>query len=72
MVERSFERGRNLINNHTILLDVHGKGDIVTPYMDVYKAKIQSDRSIDKLNLIIEVRGDFQNKENIGDTWAPT
>ena len=40
--------------------------------MDVYKAKIQSDGSIDKLKLIIVVRGDFYNKEMVGDTWSPT
>ena len=40
--------------------------------MDVYKAKIQSDVSLDKLKLIIVVRGDLQNEEIIGDTWSPT
>ena len=40
--------------------------------MDVYKAKIQSDGSIDKLKLRIVVRGDLQNKEMVGDTWSPT
>ena len=40
--------------------------------MDVYKAKIQSDGSLDKLKLRIAVRGDLQNKEMIGDTWSPT
>ena len=39
--------------------------------MDVYKAKIQSDGSLDKLKLIIVVRGDLQNKEMVGDTWSP-
>ena len=39
----------------------------VTPCMDVYKARIQSDGSLDKLKLSIVVRGDFQNKEMIGD-----
>ena len=36
-------------------------GDPVTPCMDVYKAKIQSNASLDKLKLKIVVRGDFQN-----------
>ena len=36
------------------------------------KAKIQSDRSLDKLKLRILVRGDMQNKELVGDTWSPT
>ena len=40
--------------------------------MDVYKAKIQSDGSLDKLKLIIVVRGYLQNKEMVGDNWSPT
>ena len=39
--------------------------------MDVYKSKIQSDGSIDKLKLIILVRGDLCNKDLIGDAWSP-
>ena len=39
--------------------------------MDVYKAKIQSDGSLDKLKLRIMVRGYLQNKEMVGDTWSP-
>ena len=40
--------------------------------MDVYKAKIQSDGSLDKLKLRIVVRGNLQNKEMVGDAWSPT
>ena len=40
--------------------------------MDFYKERIQYDGITDKLNLIIVVSGDFQNKEIIGDTWSPT
>ena len=40
--------------------------------MDVYKAKIQSDGSLDKLQLRIVVREDLQNKETVGDTCSPT
>ena len=47
-------------------------GELVTPCMDVYKANIQCDGSLDKLRLIIVVRGDFQNKEMVGDTWSTT
>ena len=39
--------------------------------MDVYKAKIQYDGSIDKLKMIIVVGGDLHNKELFGDTWSP-
>ena len=44
----------------------------VTPCMDVYKAKIQSDGSLDKLKLRIVVRRDFLKKEMIEYTWSPT
>ena len=40
--------------------------------MDVYKSKIQYCGSIDKLKMIIVVRGDLQNNELVGDTWSPT
>ena len=38
------------------------KEDAVTPCMDIYKEKIQSDGSLDKLKIIIVVIGDFNNK----------
>ena len=41
----------------------------MNPYMNVYKSQNQSDGSIEKLKLIIVVRGDLQNKELVGDTW---
>ena len=52
----------NPINNQTLLIEDQNEGEPVTPCMDVYKAKIQSDGSLDKLKLRIVVRGDFQNK----------
>ena len=39
--------------------------------MDVYKSKIQYDGILDKIKLIIVVRGDMQNKELVGDNWSP-
>ena len=52
-------------------MDDPEKEDPVAPCMDVYKAKIQSDGSLDKLKLRILVRVDLQNKEIIGDTRYP-
>ena len=40
--------------------------------MDVYKARIKSYGSLDKLKLIIVVRGYLHNKELVRDTWSPT
>ena len=62
----------NLINNKTLLIEDQNEGEPVTPCMDVYKAKIQSDGSLDKLKLRIVVRRYLQNKEMVGDTWSPT
>ena len=53
-------------------MDEPEKGDLVTPCMGVYKAKIQSDGSLEKLRLTILVRRDFHNGETIGYTLAPT
>ena len=47
-------------------------GETVTPCINVYKAKIQSDGILDKLQLRIVVRGYLKNKEMVGDTWSPT
>ena len=63
---------KNLINNQNFLVQDSEKGEPVTPCMDVYKAKIQSDRSLHNLKLRIVVIGDLQNKESVGDTWSPT
>ena len=63
---------KNLINNQTFLVQEQDKGETVTPCMDVYKAKIQTDGSLDKLKLRIMVRRYMQNKELVGDTWLPT
>ena len=61
----------SLINNQTFMIEYSKDGEPVTPCMDVYKAKIQSYGSLEKLKLRIVVRGDLQNKEMIGETWSP-
>ena len=62
----------NIINNQTFLVQYLEKGEPVNPCMDVYKAKILCDGSLDKLKLRIVVRGDMKNKELVGDTCLPT
>ena len=46
---------KNLINHQTFLVQDPEKGEPVTPCMDVYKYKIQSDGSLDYLKLSILV-----------------
>ena len=63
---------KNIINNQTFLLQKPEKGEPLTTYMDFYKAKIQSDGSLDNLKLIIVVRGNIQKKELVRYTLSPT
>ena len=49
---------KNIINNKTFLVQDPEKGEPVTPCMDIYKGKIQSDGSLEKLKFRIVVRGD--------------
>ena len=63
---------KTTINNKTFLVPNQEKGEPVTPCMDVYESKIESDGSLDKLQLRNVVIGDLQNKELVGDTWSPT
>ena len=60
---------KNLINIHNFIVQDPEKDYPVTPCMDVYKAKIQSDKSLDKFKFRFVVIGDLQNKGLFGDTW---
>ena len=53
---------KNIFNNQTFLIEYQNESEPITPCMDVYKTKIQSNGSLDKLKLRIVVRGDLQNK----------
>ena len=66
--KETLKKIRNLINHQTFLIEDQNEGEPITPCMDVYKAKVQSDGSLDKLKLRIGVRGNLQNKELVGDT----
>ena len=71
-IKSTIKEIKNKINNNTFLVQDPEKGEPVTPFIDVYKAKMQYDGILDKLKLIIVVRGYLQNKELVGDTWSPT
>ena len=71
-MKASLKEIKILINNRTFIIDDLEKEDPMTPCIDFYKGNIQSGASPEKLKLIIVVRGDFQNKDMIGDTWYPT
>ena len=50
---------KNLIKSCTFIVEYPEKDEPVTPCIDVYKYKIKSDGSLDKLKLRIVVRGDL-------------
>ena len=60
-----------IINNNNFLFQEPEKGEPVTPCMDVYKAKVKSNGSLDKLKLMIVVIGHLKSKVSVGDTWSP-
>ena len=72
MAKGNLKEIKNLIKNHTFLVEYPEKDEPVTPRMDVYKGNIQYSGSLYKLKLRIVVRGYLQNKELVGDTWSPT
>ena len=51
-IKENIKEIKNLINNQTLLIEYQNEGEPVPPCMDVYKAKIQSDGSLDELKLI--------------------
>ena len=61
-LEENLKEIKNLINSQSFMIKDQNEGAPVTPYMYVYKAKIKSDGSIDKLKLRIVVSGDLQTK----------
>ena len=63
---------KNLTKNHIFLIEYPEKGYQVTPCVEVYKEKIKSGGSLDKLKLRIVVSRDLQTKEIIRETWYPT
>jgi len=43
-----------------------------TPVMEIFKVKVKSDGSLDKLKTRLVVRGDLRDKHITEDKWSPT
>ena len=71
-IKATLEEIKNIINDKTFIVKEPETSEPVTLCMDVYKAKIQSYGTLNKLKLIIVVRGYLKNKEIVGYTWSPT
>ena len=61
LLKATLKEIKNLFNNQNFPVEDPEKDEPVTPCMDVYKAKIQYDVSLDKLMFKIVVRGDLHN-----------
>ena len=62
LLKATLKEINNLIKNKNFLVEYQEKCEPVTPCIDVYKDKIQSYGSLDKLQLKVVVRGYLQNK----------
>ena len=71
MTEINFRSDQKFNKNQIFIIDDPEKGYPVTPCMDVYKSKTQYGGSLDKIKLILVVRGDMKNKKMIRDIRAP-
>ncbi len=63
---------KTLVDAHTFVHDSMREGEKSIPVMELFKVKIKSDGSLDKLKCRMVVRGDLQTKLDTEDKWSPT
>jgi len=63
---------KTLVDSKTFVPDKMGPGETSTPVMEIFKVKVKSDGSLDKLKARLVVRGDLHDKNITEDKWSPT
>jgi len=63
---------KTLVDSKTFEVDNLQDGETSTPVMEIFKVKVKSDGSLDKLKTWLVVRGDLQDKRITEDKWSPT
>jgi hypothetical protein len=63
---------KTLIDSGTFAFDKINEGETSTPIMEMFKVKVKSDGTLDKLKTRLVVRGDLQNGTLTEDKWSPT
>jgi hypothetical protein len=63
---------KTLVDSKTFIQDTLEPGETSTPVIEIFKVKIKSDGSLDKLKTRLVVTGDLQNKSLTEDTWSLT
>ncbi len=63
---------KTLLDAHIFILDSIRDDKVSTPVMEIFKEKINSDGTLDKLETQIVVCGDLQGKVTTEYKWSPT
>jgi hypothetical protein len=63
---------KTLVTPKTFVLGKLQKGEVSTLVEEIFKVKIKSDGSLDKLKMHMVVQGDLQDKNITEDKWSPT
>jgi hypothetical protein len=63
---------KTLVDSGTFQEDTMHAEETSTPVMEIFKVKVKSDGSLDKLKTRLVVRGDLQDKHITEDKWSPT
>jgi DNA primase len=63
---------KTLIDSGTFAFDKMNPSETITPMKEIFKVKMMSDGSLDKLKTRMVVRGDLQNGTLAEDKWSPT
>jgi hypothetical protein len=63
---------KTLVDSNTFQEDTMHPGESSTPAMEIFKVKVKSNGSLDKLKTRLVVRGDLQDKNITEDKWSPT
>jgi hypothetical protein len=63
---------KTLVDSGTFQEDIPHAGKTSTPVMEIFKVKVKSDGSLDKLKTRLVVRGDLQDKNITEDKWSST
>jgi len=63
---------KTLIDSDMFLFNDMKEGETSTPTMEIFKVKVKSNGSLDKLKTRLVIRGDLQNGQLLEDKWSPT
>jgi hypothetical protein len=63
---------KTLVNSRTFVTDNLQPGEVSTLIMEIFKVKVKSNGSLDKLKSRLVVRSDHQDKNITEDKWLPT